>query len=423
VQNGRLARPEVVITGCGVLSPLGLGSDALWSAVTEQRSGVARISTFDTSGLPVHIAGEVREFDAKQYVRPRKSLKVMARDTQFGVTVSELACQQAGITAGSVDPDRMGVVFGADIISTELSESMGTYRACMVEGKFDFSRWGEGMHEAFPLLFLKILPNMIASHIAIAQDARGPNNTIHQGDVSSLVAIAEAVRVIQRGAADVMLTGAASSRMQPFDWIRACKANRLSTFGGDPQAASRPFDAARSGQVRGEGAAALVLESREHALARGATILASVVGAASSIEPRFNGRPACGVERAIRLALRDAQMPPEQIGFVMAHGLSTIDDDRGEAAAICRLLGKTHVTALSSYMGNLCAAAGTVQAVAAIEALAHRQVPVTLNYETPDEQCPVNVVTRRPVALEQGVCLVVNQTSVGQAAALLIRRG
>ena len=421
MQNGRLARPDVVITGCGVISPLGLGNDALWAGLAERRSGVTRISTFDTSGLPVRIAGEVRGFDPKQYVRPRKSLKVMARDTQFGVTVSELACQQAGIAPGSIAPDRMGVVFGADIIATELSESMGTYRACMVKGTFDFGRWGEGMHEAFPLLFLKILPNMIASHIAIAQDARGPNNTIHQGDVSSLVAIAEAVRVIQRGAADVMIAGGASSRMQPFDWVRGCKTDQLSTFDGDPRVASRPFEAGRSGQVRGEGAAALVLETLEHAKARGATILATIAGAASSIEPRANGRPTCGVERAIRFALRDAKMEPGQIGFVAAHGLSTRDEDRGEAAAIGRLLGHTPVTALSSFTGNLCAAAGAVETALALAALAHRQVPVTLNYDLPDVQCPVNVVSRNPEPVERPVGLVINQTTVGQAAALIIR--
>lgn len=420
MQSGRLARPEVVITGYGVLCPLGLGGDALWDALESRRSGVSPITTFDTSGLPVHIAGQVRDFDPKQFVRPRKSLKVMARDTQFGVTVAELACQHAGLSPGAIDPDRVGVVFGADVIATELSESMGTYQACMVNGKFDFTRWGEGMQEAFPLLFLKILPNMIASHIAIAQDARGPNNTIHQGDVSSVVAIAEAVRVIERGAADVMIAGGASSRMQPFDWVRGCKTDQLSTFSGDPAAASRPFDFNRSGQVRGEGAAALVLETREHAEKRGARILARLAGSASSIQPRANGKPACGVERALQAVLRDASLDAKAVGSISAHGLGTLHEDRGEATAIAKVFGDTPVTAFKSFAGNLCAAAGAVECVAALEALARREVPVTLNYQTPDPDCPVRVVSDQPAPLEKPVIVVVNQTTSGQAAALTL---
>jgi 3-oxoacyl-[acyl-carrier-protein] synthase II len=410
----------VVITGYGVLSPLGMGIDALWRGLAERQSGIGPISTFDTAGLPVHIAGQIKDFDPKQYVRPRKSLKVMARDTQFGVTAAELACQHAGLTPGRIDPDRAGVVFGADIIATELSESMGTYRACMVDGKFDFSRWGEGIQEAFPLLFLKILPNMIASHIAIAQDARGPNNTIHQGDVSALVAMAEAVRVIERGAADIMITGGASSRMQPFDWVRACKTEQLATEVENPVAACRPFDARRSGQVRGEGAAALVLERREHAEARGARILGRIAGSASTIEPRLNGRPTCGVERAVRFALRDAGMEPERIGFVSAHGLSTLEEDRGEAAALTRLVPDAPVTAIKSYIGNLGAAAGGVEAVAALLALEHRQIPVTLNYERPDPSCPIRLVHDQPLDVRQPTALVINQTTLGQAAAVVI---
>ncbi len=269
--NGHPHRTEVVVTGYGVVSPIGIGAQAFWEALCAGASGIGRISTLDTSGLPVHVAGEVKDFDAKLYVRPRKSLKVMARDTQLGVAAADFACQQAGLAAGGVDPDRMGVVFGADIIATELSESMNCYRACMVDGEFEFSRFGNhGILETFPLLFLKILPNMIASHIAIAQDARGPNNTIHQGDVSSLMAIGEAVRAIERGAADVMLAGGASSRMQPLDWVRGCLTDDLASGAEHPEQVCRPFDLHRSGQVRGEGAAALVLESRRHAEARGA---------------------------------------------------------------------------------------------------------------------------------------------------------
>jgi 3-oxoacyl-[acyl-carrier-protein] synthase II len=263
---------------------------------------------------------------------------------------------------------------------------------------------------------------MIASHVAISQDARGPNNTLHQGDVSSLLALGEAVRVIERGAADVMIAGGASSRMQPFDWVRGCLTDQLSYHDGDPAEASRPFDAWRNGQVRGEGAAAFVLESRQHALARGARVLARIAGTASSIEPRSNGKPlcGCGLGRAMRAALRDARLTPEELGHVNAHGLSTVDGDRSEAAAIRDLCGAVPVTAPKSFFGNLGAASGAVELVVSLLALEIGQVPITLNYASPDEHCPIRVVHRQPLKLDRPMALVVNQTTFGQAAAAII---
>ena len=416
------ARTEVVITALGVISPLGIGPEATWSALESGSSGIGRISTLDTSQLPVHIAGEVRGFDPKEYVRPRKSLKVMARDTQFGVAAADMACASAGL-GGKVDPDRFGVIFGADVIASEINDGLDSYRECMVDGQFRMQRWGVGMQKAYPLLFLKILPNMIASHVAIAQDARGPNNTLHQGDVSSLLALSEAVRVIERGAADVMIAGGASSRMQPLDWIRGCLIEELSRFDGEPAQASRPFDRHRQGQVRGEGAAALVLESRQHAQRRGATILARIAGSSSAIEPP-KGKPlcGCGLSRAMQKALADAAWQPGDVGHVNAHGLSTQASDRLEATAIRQVLGSTPVTAPKSFFGNLGAASGAVELVVSLLALEHGQVPPTLNYSSPDDSCPVEVVRGQPLAGRPGTALVVNQTTFGQAAAVAIEK-
>ena len=288
-----------------MVSPIGIGKQPVWDALCAGRSGVRPIRSFDAAELPVQIAAEVVDFDAKAYVKPRKNLKVMVRDAQFGVAASVLAGQDARISEGTIDPERFGVIFGADRICSPLEDSQESYRRCVVAGRFDFGRWGsEGMAVIFPLIFLKVLPNMIASHISIVHDARGPNNTIHQAELSGLLAVSEATRVIQRGMADVMIAGGASSEINPFDWIRHCVTGRLSTSRDDPATVSRPFDADRDGGVRGEGAAAFILESRRHARARGAAVLARVLGCASTFEPS-NGAPpqGNGLKRAISLAL------------------------------------------------------------------------------------------------------------------------
>jgi 3-oxoacyl-[acyl-carrier-protein] synthase II len=423
VQNGQPHKTEVVVTGYAVLSPLGIGAQPFWESLCQGRSGIGRISTFDSSGLPVRIAGEIKDFDPKLYVRPRKSLKVMARDTQLGVAVADMACQHAGLAAGQVDPDRVGVVLGADIIGSELADSMNSYNICLVNGKFDFSRWGNyGLGEAYPLVFLKILPNMIASHIAIAQDARGPNNTLHQGDVSSLLAMGEALRAIQRGAADVIIAGGSSSRMQPFDWVRGCLTDDLATSAQVPAEVCRPFDALRAGQVRGEGAAALVLESRPHAESRGARILARLASATSAIETRTGKQPLCGsgLSRAIRRALAEAHLQPGDIDHINAHGVSTRESDQVEAQVLREIFGDTPVTAPKSFFGNLGAASGVVEALVSLLALEHGVVPVTLNYTNPDPACPIHVVSEEPLSRPQRNAVVVNQTTAGQAAAVTL---
>jgi 3-oxoacyl-[acyl-carrier-protein] synthase II len=423
VLNGHHDRTEVVVTGYGVLSPIGIGTVPFWRSLLEGTSGIGPITTLDASALPVHAAGEIRDFDPKLYVRPRKSLKVMARDTQLGVAAADLACQHAGIAVGSLDPDRIGVVFAADTIATDLSESMGCYRACIVDGQFQFDRFGStGILETYPLLFLKILPNMIASHIAIAQDARGPNNTILQGDVSGLLALGEAVRAIERGAADVIIAGGASSRMTPLDWVRGSVFDGLARGGNDPAQICRPFDADRCGEVRGEGAAAIILESRRHAESRGAKILARVAGTASSVETCARGEVlrGCALARALKRALADARLSSTEIGHINAHGLSTLESDRLEASVLREVFGEVPVTAPKSYFGNLGAASGAVEAIASLVALEHDMVPPTLNYVTPDPACPVHVVSGEPMATTRKTAMLINLTTAGQAAAVVL---
>ncbi|HEX4147609.1 MAG TPA: beta-ketoacyl-[acyl-carrier-protein] synthase family protein [Pirellulales bacterium] len=414
------ASREIVITGVGVVSPLGVGSDPFWKALVNGRSGIGPITSFDASGLPVKLAAEVRNFDPIQYVKPRKSLKVMARDTQFGMTAAALARESAGL--GAVDPERFGVVFSADTISTNPGESFEAYAPCIVDGEFQIERWtSHGMANSFPLGMLKLLPNMIACHISIAQDARGHNNTIYTGDVSSLLAIAEAAQVIARGAADVMLVGGASSRMQPIDWVRSCLSLELSHRQDEPERASRPFDLERDGQVRGEGSAAFVLEERGHAQRRGVRILGRVLACASSFDPPASAAPAgTGLAHAISRALSLAGLEARSLGHINTHAPSTQIDDRIEAQVLAGVCPGIPVTAFKSYFGNLFSASGAVETAASVLALGAGSIPMTLNYEHPDPGCPVPVIAREPLTGAPEVALKVGRTTAGQSAVVVL---
>lgn len=411
---------EVVITGLGIVSPLGIGRETVWQRLRSGQSGVQRIPYLVEAGFPVPIGGMVEGFDPRSYVPNRKSLKLMARDAQLAVAAAVLACRDAGIT-GAVDPDRLGVLLGADRISNPLEACEPTYRACVTEGRFDYRRWGtEGMAATFPLTFLMVLPNMAASHVSIALDARGPSNTLHHGDVSGLLALVEGARILQRGTADVIVAGGASSQFTPFDWARHWTMGRLSRRYDDPAGAMRPFDASRDGEVRAEGAAALVLETLAHAHARGARILARISGWASAYYPPPPDQPTDpGLARAIRTALQHAGLQPRDIGLVSAQGTATVEDDIREAHALAEVLPGAPVTAFKSYLGNLGAAAGTVEATLSVLALENQCVPATLNYRHPDPQCPVCVSnTARPLAGSNAMLL--GRTSVGQSGVVIL---
>ncbi|MHC4179649.1 MAG: beta-ketoacyl-[acyl-carrier-protein] synthase family protein [Planctomycetota bacterium] len=416
------AKREIVITGVGVVSPIGIGNEAFWTSLCEGRSGVRQLDLFRGGELPPPFGADVADFDPKQYVRPRKSLKVMGRDIQLGFTAADLACAQAGLRDQPIDPERLGIVFGADLIHCELPELVDAYRGCIVDGKFDFTCWGEqAMAEMYPLWMLKYLPNMPACHIGIAQDARGPNNSLTLGDVSSLSAVAEAMRVIERGHADAMIAGGTGSRVHPAYWVRG-EVLQLSRRSDDPAAASRPFDAQRDGMVNGEGAGAFLLETRQHAEARGANILAQVLGYAGTFEPCRNGEAprGHGICRAISRVLHDAGLQPSDVGYVNANGASTVPDDRIEARAIRDTLGDVPVTAPKSFFGNLGAGTGAVEMAVSVLALQQQCVPQTLNYQLPDPQCPVNVVHGRSVKANRPTVLVLNHTTFGQAVAMLL---
>ncbi len=413
---------DIVITGIGVVSPIGVGREAFWGAMASGTSGIRPITGFDASGLAVRFGSQVVDFDPKLFVRPRKSLKVMSRDIQLGFAAADLAVADAGLVAGGVEPTRFGVVFGGDMIYADIEDLESTYRRAAAGGAFDYHLWAEAIQqEVHPLWLLKHLPNMTASHVAIAHDARGPNNSIVLGDVSGLLAVAEAASVIRRGWADVMIAGGTGCRLHPTAMV-ARGAAQLSHRGDDFASASRPFDRDRDGLVNGEGAGAVILESREHATRRGASIIGRILATASRCEPRArrDGVSGAALRQAIRAAREAAGLEVRDVGHVNAHGLSTIEMDRAEAGAIVAELGDTPVTAPKSSFGHLGAGGGVVEMLASVLGLTAGVVPPTRSYRTPDPQCPVAVVHGGPLAGRPGTAIAVNACTTGQAVAVAL---
>lgn len=414
---------DVVITGLGVVSPLGIGRDALWAALEGGQSGVDWLPEYQGSDLPFRIGARVRGFDPKQYVQPRKTIKVMCVEIQYAYAAAMLAMQDAGLAKGAVEPDRLGVVLGSEMLFGELEEVQEVFRNCSEDGRFIFDRWGvQAFKDQYPLWMLKYLPNMAACHISIVHDARGPNNSIVQGGASSLLAVIEAATCIERGLADAMLAGGSGTLVGasclPFrGW------DHLTTWTGPPAEASRPFDAARCGIVPGEGAATLVLESREHAQQRGAPILARLAGFGRRCEPVRRDQQLSGraIEQSIRAALATSGLAPADVGHVNAHADSS-PHDALEAQAIRNVLGDVPVLAPKSHFGDLGAGSGAVELAISVLALANGRVPATLNYQSPDPACPVNVIHGSPLVGAAPTAVVLSQSSTGQAAAIVLDR-
>jgi 3-oxoacyl-[acyl-carrier-protein] synthase II len=426
---------RVVITGLGLISPLGNSPELLWESLSAGRSGVSAVPP---GKLHTAFAAPARDFsgaiddfgplESEQKKQIRKGLKVMCRECQMGVAAAQLALAHSGHSADKRDPERTGIVFGSDYMMSEPDELVPPVAACLdPDRSFHFDRWGkQGLGTMNPLWLLKYLPNMPASHVAIYNDLRGPNNSITQREASSHLAIGEAFRVIARGHAEVMLAGATGTRVHPMKAIHARLNEPLAADGEAPEKASRPFDLNRTGMVLGEGAGTIVLEELEYARARGASIYGEVVAAASSAvaDRQPNPRREQALTNCMRAALREAGYSPEQVGHIQAHGLGTRESDRDEARAIREVFGRhadrLPVTAAKSYFGNLGAASGAVELIAGAMALGQGRLFGVLNFETPDPDCPVVVAKEGAAAGDSFLSLSV--TPFAQASCVLVRR-
>ncbi len=409
---------DVVITGVGAVSPLGIGLDSIWNSLVKGESGIRVRKEFVDTDFPFRIAGDVNDFDPKQYVKPRKALKVMCRPIQFGVAASMMANEQSGIV-GQIEPERICTVFGTEAFYADPNEVGRVFRKCIVNRCYDHDRWGQyAMREIEPLWMLKYLPNMVASHISIALDAQGPSNTICQSEASSLLAIIEAVDMIDRGVADAVIAGGTGCSMSMTGMIyRGIK--RLSKRVQEPTRASRPFDSDRDGMVVGEGAGVLVLERADFAAARGAKVLGRIAGFNRSYH-QPNKQFGEGIANSISAAIRHAELTPADIGHVNAHGFSTLEDDIFEAQGIRSALGDVPVTAPKSSFGNLGPGTGTIELATCVESCRRNQLFPTINIENQDERCPINLITK-PMPLDsQKSALALNFTDTGQIVSMVI---
>lgn len=418
---------RVVITGIGVINPIGQGAAAFWDSLVHGRSGIRLIQTFDAQSLPCRIAGEVLDFDAKNYIekKDRKSLRVMARAIQLAVAAAQLAMDDCGVNKERLNPTRFGVDFGSGLLPTELEE-LGLASQLSVNcqpGPVDMKKWGEqGIPSIPPLWMLKYLPNMLASHVSILHNAQGPNNTITESDIASLLAFGEGYRIIQRNQADFFLVGGADGRINPLSLVRQCLFGHLSLRNEEPERAVRPFDRGRDGFVLSEGSSVMVLEELRHAQARGARIYAEVAGFGAAFDRDASGR---GLARAVRMALKHAGIGPEDVDHVNAHGLSTIKADAWEARALREVFGGLSrpipVFAPKSYFGNLGAGASTSELAASLLAMEKGQVPASLNFEEPDPACPVQVIrSSQPIVRDHVVKLAF--TEMGQCAVTVCKK-
>ena len=413
------SRREVVITGVGVVSPIGNEQDIFWQSLMGGQSGVEVQQRFAHTDWPFRIAAPIRDFDPKQYVKPRKALKIMCAPIQFGCAAAAMAAAHAGIDADSIDPDRIGTVFGTETFFADPNEVADVFRKCTVDQDFNHDHWGEfAMREIQPLWMLKYLPNMAASHISIALDARGPSNSICQGEASGLLALVEAADLIQRGVVDVMMAGGTGSQMALTAMLYRGTA-MLSSRIYDPEKASRPFAADRDGMVVGEGSGALVLESAEHAAARGAVPLATLSGWSRTYRNPTSDQFSEALENGFQSALRHAGLEVSQIGLVNANASGSIQGDRTESCAIKRIFADCPVVAHKSNFGNLGPGTSMIELIGAVLSLKHKMIPPTLNCDSVDPQCRINVVTS-PTPLNSGGILKSSFSSTGQICSVVL---
>lgn len=430
MQNNSRDGGGVVITGLGILSPVGIGREAFWESLAAGRSGFSKVGLYDFSLLPGGVGAEIKDFNdttaKKQYLKAqRKSIKVMCRDIQLGVASASLAIDDAGLQKDELDHERIGVEFGANLMLTPPDTLQDPNRACLDEGhQFHFEEWGDrGLGDMEPLWLLKYLPNMPACHIGIFADARGPNNSLTLEDASANLAVREAASIIRRGWADVMIAGATGARIHPVKAVHTLLWHEFASDADEPLTCVRPFDVLRCGTALGEGACTIILEREEHARARNAEILGTILGAGSSCVTDVEGRPDLrrSLSNAMRAALNAAGIDPGDVGHINAHGLGGRESDLEEARAIRDVFGDNGVpvVGLKGFWGNSGAGDGAMELAASLLALKQDRVPFTLNCTQPDPECDLNVVCGEPARATNKIVMNLSFTRIGQSSVVI----
>jgi 3-oxoacyl-[acyl-carrier-protein] synthase II len=380
---------RVVVTGLGIVSPLGTGVEKNWQALMEGRSGIRKISRFATDGFAVRIAGEVPDFKGEDYIEA-KEIKKMDLFIQYAIGAATMAMDDSGLKIDDQSAEGVGVIIGVGLCGLETIE---TTKEALLNG---------GPRKISPFFIPKVISNLAPGHVAIRYGAKGVNWTPTSACASGTHAIGEAFHLIRRGLQEAVIAGGAEATITPLGVGGFAAMKALSTRNDEPERASRPFDKDRDGFVVGEGSGILILEEREQALKRGAKIYAEVIGYAANGDAYHMTAPAPegeGAARCMRLALKDAGIAPTDVDYINAHGTSTEYNDANETTAIKAVFGeqaaKVAVSSTKSMTGHLLGAAGAVEGVYSALALYHGMIPPTINYQTPDPVCDLDYVPNK----------------------------
>jgi len=426
---------RAVITGMGVVSPLGIGKEENWQRLLAGQSGIDRLARLNAEHLPVKIGAEVKNFNPKQFITDRKALRLSFLNVHLGLAAAKFAVEDAALPLDKINPTRFGAVIGSGGGGfddgpgyEDLNEPI--LRSWDEEEKtFDSAKFGEqGVPVAHPLFLLKALPNNAFYYISLLYNIQGENNNIISSYTGGSQAIGDAFRAVRRGDADIMIAGGYDSLLTPNTIFSLHTMNLLSAQ-EDPAAACRPFDRMRDGMVAGEGAGFVLVEELDHAQARGAKIYAEVVGYGNASSAYHIYQPAPdgeGVRRAIQRALEDAQLDAAAVGWVNADGIATQESDRAETCALKKVFGeriaRLPVSATKSMTGHLGSASGAIESVYSILALGQGLLPPTINYSHPDPDCDLDLVTGQPREKQIDAALTINQGIGGQCTALMFKK-
>ncbi len=387
---------RVVVTGVGLVSSLGIGTEETWQAIRQGRNGISRIEQFDATDFACRIAGEVKNFDPSQYIE-RKEIKKMGRFIQFGIAASEFALAQSGLKIDAHNAERVGVYIGSGIGGFEVIER--EHKTLLEKGPSRIS----------PFFIPATIINLASGYVSIRTGAKGPNSATATACTSSAHSIGDSFKIIQRGDADVMICGGAEAAVTPMSIGGFAAMRALSQRNDAPEKASRPWDAQRDGFVVGEGSGMLILEELEQATRRGATVLAEIVGYGMSSDAHHITSPpddGDGAFRVMRRAMEDAGLEHTQIHYINAHGTSTGVGDKIETTAIkrafCEHAYKIAVSSTKSMTGHLLGGAGGLEAGITVLALRDQIAPPTVNHEFPDPECDLDYVPNqaRPMKIE-----------------------
>ena len=407
---------RVVITGVGAVTPMGLCAEALWKACLAGCSGVASISSFDTSGYTTRFAAEIREWDPLPYLE-RKEARRMSRFIQFAVAAARMALRDAGLSIDDGNRDRVGVYIGSGVGGLESIEDQ--HRTLLERGPGRIS----------PFLIPGIICDMGAGMVSILLGARGPNSCVTTACATGTNSIGDAYHIIRRGDADAMIAGGAEACITPLGMAGFCAARSLSTRNDAPERASRPFDAERDGFVMGEGSGVVILESLPSAQARGAKIYAEIIGYGMSGDAYHITAPAPhgeGAARAMKAALNSAGLRPEEVDYINAHGTSTELNDKNETEAIKSVLGehayRIPISSTKSMTGHLIGAAGAVETIVCALTIRDGMVAPTINYEHPDPECDLNYVPNAARKADVRVAMSNSFGFGGHNATIVLRR-